>query len=88
MSLATSGDYERAIVHNGHRYAHIIHPRTGWPVSHWQSVSVQADTCMTAGSITTLAMLMQEQGLDLLRQSGMSFIAIGPTGEVFNSSES
>lgn len=83
MALATSGDYERAIVLNGQRYAHIIHPHTGWPVSHWQSVSVQADSCLMAGSLCTLAMLMQEQGLELLQQSGLSFLAIGPTGEIF-----
>ncbi|MBD8049699.1 FAD:protein FMN transferase [Limnohabitans radicicola] len=83
MALATSGDYERAIVLNGQRYAHIIHPGTGWPVSHWQSVSVQADNCLMAGSLCTMAMLMQEQGLELLQQSGLSFLAIGPTGEIF-----
>ena len=30
-SLATSGDYEHFFVVDGHRYHHIIDPRTGWP---------------------------------------------------------
>ena len=81
MALATSGDYERVIVLNGQRYAHIIHPHTGWPVSHWQSVSVQAPSCLVAGGISTLAMLMQAQGLAFLQETGLSFLAIGPNGE-------
>jgi len=81
MALATSGDYERVIVLNGQRYAHLIDAHTGWPVSHWQSVSVQAASCLVAGSISTLAMLMQAQGLAFLQESGLSFLAIGPTGE-------
>ena len=80
MALATSGDYERVIVLNGQRYAHIIHPQTGWPVSHWQSVSVQAPSCLVAGGISTLAMLMQAQGLAFLQETGLSFLAIGPNG--------
>ena len=81
MALATSGDYERVIVLNGQRYAHIIHPHTGWPVGHWQSVSVQAPSCLVAGGISTLAMLMQAQGLAFLQETGLSFLAIGPNGQ-------
>jgi thiamine biosynthesis lipoprotein len=81
MALATSGDYERVIVLNGQRYAHLIDPNTGWPVSYWQSVSVQAPSCLVAGSISTLAMLMQAQGLAFLQETGLSFLAIGPNGE-------
>jgi thiamine biosynthesis lipoprotein len=81
MALATSGDYERVIVLNGQRYAHLMDPHTGWPVGHWQSVSVQAPSCLVAGSISTLAMLMQAQGLAFLQETGLSFLAIGPNGE-------
>ena len=88
MALATSGDYERVIVLNGQRYAHLIDAHTGWPVSHWQSVSVQADSCLVAGSISTLAMLMQAHGLAFLQETGLSFLAIGPTGEALQNPES
>jgi len=81
MALATSGDYERVILLNGQRYAHLIHPHTGWPVSYWQSVSVQAHSCLVAGGISTLAMLMQAQGLAFLQETGLGFLAIGPNGE-------
>jgi thiamine biosynthesis lipoprotein len=36
--LATSGDYERFLIHNGQRHCHVLNPTTGWPVGHWQSV--------------------------------------------------
>lgn len=38
--LYTSGNYERFFEHEGVRYAHIIDPRTGWPVNHIVSASV------------------------------------------------
>jgi FAD:protein FMN transferase len=59
--LATSGDYERCITFGGKRYSHILNPRTGWPSSGLSSVSIVAETCLLAGSVASLAMLM---GLD------------------------
>ena len=74
--LATSGDYERSSLINGKRYGHIINPKTGWPVNGFQSVSVVAPSCLLAGSLSTLAMLLgAEQGLDLLRNSGYTWLA-------------
>ena len=40
MAVATSGDYERYKIIDGHRYHHIIDPRTGFPGTLNQSVSV------------------------------------------------
>jgi thiamine biosynthesis lipoprotein len=74
--LATSGDYERSNIINGKRYGHIIDPITGWPVNSFQSVSVLAISCLLAGSISTLAMLMgAEAGLEVLANSGFAWLA-------------
>jgi thiamine biosynthesis lipoprotein len=74
--LATSGDYERSNLINGKRYGHIINPITGWPVNSFQSVSVMAPSCLLAGSMSTLALLMgQQAGLDVLRNSGLDWLA-------------
>lgn len=78
--LATSGDYERAFVQNGRRYCHILDPRTGLPVTHWQTVSVRAPLAVAAGLCSTVAMLKQAQGLAWLQASGMDFLAVDQHG--------
>jgi thiamine biosynthesis lipoprotein len=75
--LASSGDYERYSVIDGERYGHIINPLTGWPVSGLAGVSVLAPSCLVAGSLATLAMLAGvDDGLSLLRESGLPWLAI------------
>lgn len=78
--LATSGDYERFFELDGRRYCHVLDPRSGWPVAHWQSVSVAAPLCIAAGSCTTIAMLRQGGGEAFLEQTGLAWLAIGPDG--------
>ena len=79
--LATSGDYERVSIINNKRYGHIIHPETGWPVNSFQSVSVLAPSCLLAGSLSTLAMLMgHKDGLTMLNESGFSWLAQATDG--------
>ncbi len=61
-ALASSGDYERCIIINGERYSHILNPKTGWPVRGLSSITVIAEQCVIAGSLTTICMLKQSQG--------------------------
>lgn len=70
-AVASSGDYERCIVIDGRRYAHILNPKTGWPVRHLASVSVIGDFCVVAGSASTIAMLKEEQGPAWLMELGL-----------------
>ncbi len=44
-AIVTSGSYQRFLVVDGQRYAHIIDPRTGWPL----------DEALSAPSVTLLA---------------------------------
>lgn len=81
-ALATSGDYERCIVVQGQRYGHVLHPLTGWPVRHWQSVSVTAPRAVLAGCISTIAMLKQHDGLAFLQASGYRFLAVDAAGQI------
>jgi len=59
-ALATSGDYERFFEIDGNRYCHIINPLTGHPVNSLQAVTVIADACLVAGTLSTIAMLVGE----------------------------
>jgi thiamine biosynthesis lipoprotein len=73
-ALATSGDSRRFVVRDGHRYSHILDARTGWPVRNApHSITVAADTCTQAGTITTLAMLQGENAEQMLRESGLQY---------------
>jgi len=79
-AVATSGDYERYFDLDGRRYCHILDPRTGMPVAHWQSVSVVAPLAVVAGSCATMAMLMEADGEAFLAAQGWSYIAITSDG--------
>jgi len=80
--LATSGDYERFMLVDGRRYAHVLDARTGWPVAHWQSVSVQSPLCIAAGALATIALLKQADGLRFLQEQSVAFLMIAPDGSV------
>lgn len=68
VGVATSGDYRRFFMFDGRRYGHIIDCRTGWPVANETvSVSVIAQNCVTAGILSTSAMVMgRDEALQML----------------------
>ena len=79
--LATSGDYGRCLTVNGQRYSHILNPRTGWPGHELSSVSVVADTCLVAGSLSTIAMLKGTSGGPWLTGLGVGHLWINVAGQ-------
>lgn len=83
-ALATSGDYERFFEIDGTRYCHVLDPGSGYPVSHWSSVSVLAPMAIVAGSYSTIAMLKQAAGTDFLRDAGVSWLCVDAAGQVFS----
>ncbi len=68
LAMATSGDYRIFFEVEGRTYAHIIDPRTGYPVQNGVvSTSVIADNCGLAdGLATALAVMGPEEGIALL----------------------
>jgi thiamine biosynthesis lipoprotein len=80
-AVATSGDYERYFEIDGHRYCHILDPRTGWPVDHWQSASVVAPLCIVAGSLATIAMLRTDAA-SFLHEQGYRCLLVDQQGRV------
>ncbi|MEN9628770.1 MAG: hypothetical protein RJA10_1997 [Pseudomonadota bacterium] len=81
-ALATSGDYERFFEHDGRRYCHLLDPRSGWPVEHWQSVSITAPVCVAAGAMSTIAMLKGPDALPFLQAQGADYLAVDRHGQV------
>ena len=75
-ALATSGDYERYIETNSGRYCHLLRPDTGYPAPDGLcSVSVIAEQCILAGSVSSIAMLKGDSGLDWLRKVELPYLA-------------
>ena len=58
-AMATSGNYRNFYYKDGKKYAHTIHPKTGYPVQHsLLSATVLAPTCATADAYATAFMVM------------------------------
>ncbi|MCB0340043.1 MAG: FAD:protein FMN transferase [Bdellovibrionales bacterium] len=80
-ALATSGDYERYIEIDGRRYCHILNPKTGYPVQDFQSVTVMGPSCLVAGSIATITMLLgKKRGESFLRSNKVSSVLVDSKG--------
>jgi thiamine biosynthesis lipoprotein len=73
-AVATSGDYRNFFVVDGTRYAHIVDPRSGYPVAQeLLSVTVIDDSCMLADAwATALIVLGREAALALAGEQGLA----------------
>lgn len=68
-AVVTSGDYERFVMFNGVRYAHIIDPRTGYPTTGIKSVSIICANPELADALSTSVFVLGvKQGLYLINQ--------------------
>jgi len=69
--ISTSGDARQHLVINGHRYSHIIDPRSGEPVSGRSSVTIIAPRATMADALATAASVLGPDGaLALARKIG------------------
>jgi thiamine biosynthesis lipoprotein len=83
-AIETSGNYEKFVVFNGIRYAHIIDPRTGYPAQGVVSVSVFAKHTEIADALATgVFVLGVDVGLHLINQlEGIECIIIDVQGKI------
>ena len=79
-ALASSGDYERYMMVDGQRYCHILNPLTGWPCHGLAAVSVMAERCLVAGTISTIAMLKGRDGVRWLSSLGLKHYFMDESG--------
>ncbi|WP_420148004.1 FAD:protein FMN transferase [Spirosoma sp.] len=86
-AVVTSGSYEKFVVFNGKRYAHIINPKTGYPATGISSVTVFGPSAETANGFSTSIMVLgKEAGLKLLGQyPDYQYILITDDGQIVSS---
>ncbi|MBN8549362.1 MAG: FAD:protein FMN transferase [Deltaproteobacteria bacterium] len=82
-AIATSGDYERFFEVDGKRYSHILNPKTGYPAEGFESVSVMGESCLLAGTASTITMLLGPQrGREFLGELGLPYVLRLAGGQV------
>ncbi len=64
--ISTSGDYERFVEVDGHRYHHLLDPRTGYPASASQSATVVAPDGALAEALSTALFVLGPPGLAMV----------------------
>ncbi len=57
-AVVSSGDYERFFIKEGKRYCHIINPKTGYPGTLCQSVTIMAVQAQQADALATAVFLL------------------------------
>lgn len=84
ITMATSGNYRNYYYKDGHKYAHTIDPRTGYPAENSVlSATVIAADCMTADAFATAFMVMGlERACQLAEEQQLAayFIYTTPEG--------
>jgi thiamine biosynthesis lipoprotein len=83
-TMETSGDYQRYIMKDGVRYAHVLDPRTGLQPRQLASVTMVINSSADGDIFSTaLFVLGPERGLALLRQfPGIEAIMVAADGSV------
>jgi len=78
QAVVTSGNYEKYVEIDGKRYGHIIHPKTGMPVSGLKSVTIVCPDAELADALATSVFIMgAEDGLALInRMKGVEGLLI------------
>ncbi len=86
-SVATSGNYEKYIVFNEKKYAHIIDPRTGYPTSGMSSVSIFAKRVELCDALATAVFVMgRDTGLHMINQlDGVEAVIVDDENKIHKS---
>lgn len=86
-AVVTSGDYEKFVMFDGVRYAHIINPKTGYPSKGIISVTVFAPAAELADALATSIFIMgKDVGLDRINQiPNVECIIIDTEGNIHQS---
>jgi thiamine biosynthesis lipoprotein len=86
-AVVTSGNYEKFVMIQGKRYAHIIDPRTGYPAQGILSVTVFGPKAELADALSTAVFVMGiDAGIDRINQlPGIECVIIDEQGRIHTS---
>lgn len=88
QAIATSGDYEHFLDVDGHRYHHLLDPRTGYPATHSRSATVVAPSGALADALATALFVLGPAGLPaVLRGGATDAFVVAADGVVHSSHE-
>ncbi len=87
-SVATSGNYEKFIMFKGIKYSHIIDPRTGYPTTGINSVSIFAKQAELCDALATAVFIMgKDSGIHLINQiDGVEAVVVDSDNKIHKSS--
>ena len=76
-SVSITSNFQKYVTVNGKRYSHIIDPKTGYPVSGIDKVTVMAKTSELCDALATAVVILgKEDGLSLINQLGGTEVII------------
>ncbi|PTQ93997.1 thiamine biosynthesis lipoprotein [Mucilaginibacter yixingensis] len=86
-AMVTSGSYEKFVMLNGKRYAHIINPKTGYPASGLISVSITGPSAEQANGFSTSMMVLgKEKALQFIKKHpAYHYLIITDDGQIIAS---
>ncbi len=86
-AVVTSGSYQKFVVFNGKRYAHIINPKTGYPATGLCSVTVFGPSAERANGFSTSMMVLgKTAGLKLIKRfPEYHYILVTDEGKIISS---
>jgi thiamine biosynthesis lipoprotein len=87
VAIVTSGDYQRYFEYEGKRYAHILDPRTGWPLDPKdspKSVTMVSGSATDADAFcTAVAVMGPKRGMEFVEsRDDLDAIIIDTQGDV------
>ncbi|HAN17043.1 MAG TPA: thiamine biosynthesis protein ApbE [Bacteroidales bacterium] len=86
-AVVTSGNYEKYVVFDNTRYSHIIDPRTGYPGTGVESVTIFTSNAELADALATSVFVMGvETGLNFINQlKGVECILVDDKNKIYTS---
>jgi len=75
-ALGTSGTARQGFFHQGKRYGHIIHPKTGWPTSHFLSTTVISKSAELSDALATAFFVMPIEEVETFCRDNVDVSAV------------